>query len=68
MHVLLHCYVCAAVSHSKLLLCMTLLLYLPFRHHDNRYSADWIRLYTGLSKISEDGNSCPKSHKAARFD
>ncbi len=26
MHVLLHCYVCAAVSHSKLLLCMTLLL------------------------------------------
>ncbi len=26
MHVLLHCYVCAAVSHSKLLRCMTLLL------------------------------------------
>ncbi len=23
--------------------------YLPFRHHDNRYSADWIRLYPGLS-------------------
>ncbi len=42
--------------------------YLPFRHHDNRYSADWIRLYPGLSKNSEDGNSCPKSHKAARFD
>ncbi len=32
--------------------------YLPFRHHDNRYSADWIRLYPGLSKNSEDGNSC----------
>ncbi len=42
--------------------------YLPFRHHDNRYSADWIRLYPGLSKNSEDGNSCSKSHKAARFD
>ncbi len=42
--------------------------YLPFRHHDNRYSADWIRLYPGLSKNSEDGNSCPKSLKAARFD
>ncbi len=27
-----------------------------------------IRLYPGLSKNSEDGNSCPKSHKAARFD
>ncbi len=37
--------------------------YLPFRHHDNRYSADWIRLYPGLSKNSEDGNSCSKSHK-----
>jgi len=32
--------------------------YLPFRHHDNRYSADWIRLWPGLSKNSEDGNSC----------
>ncbi len=42
--------------------------YLPFRHHDNRYSADWIRLCPGLSENSEDGNSCPKSHKAARFD
>ncbi len=42
--------------------------YLPIRHHDNRYSADWIRLCPGLSKNSEDGNSCPKSHKAARFD
>ncbi len=42
--------------------------YLPFRHHDNRYSAVWIRRYPGLSKNSEDGNSCPKSHKAARFD
>ncbi len=43
-------------------------IYLPFRHHDNRYSANWIRLYPGLSKNSEDGNSCSKSHKAARFD
>ncbi len=42
--------------------------HLPFRHHDNRYSADWIRLYPGLSENSEDGNSCSKSHKAARFD
>ncbi len=42
--------------------------YLPFRHHDNRYFADWIRLCPGLSKNSEDGNSCPKPHKAARFD
>ncbi len=42
--------------------------YLPFRHHDNRYSADWIRLCPGLSKNSEDGNSCPMSHKAARLD
>ncbi len=42
--------------------------YLPFRHHDNRYSADWIRLCPGLSENSEDGNSCPKPHKAARFD
>ncbi len=42
--------------------------YLPFRHHDNRYSADWIRLCPGLSENSEDGNSCPKSHKAARHD
>ncbi len=42
--------------------------YLPFRHHDNRYSAVWIRRYPGLSKNSEDGNSCPKCHKAARFD
>ncbi len=25
-------------------------------------------IYPGLSKNSEDGNSCPKSHKAARFD
>ncbi len=41
---------------------------LPFRHHDNRYSADWIRLCPGLSENSEDGNSCPKSHKAARLD
>ncbi len=30
--------------------------------------AVWIRLYPGLSKNSEDGNSCSKSHKAARFD
>ncbi len=42
--------------------------YLPIRYHDNRYFADWIRLCPGLSKNSEDGNSCPKSHKAARFD
>ncbi len=35
--------------------------------HDNRYFADWIKLCPGLSKNSEDGNSCPKSHKAARF-
>ncbi len=42
--------------------------YLPFRHHDNRYSADWIRLCPGLSENSEDGNSCPKPHKTARFD
>ncbi len=42
--------------------------YLPFRHHDNRYSADWIRLCPGLSENSEDGNSCPKSHKAARLN
>ncbi len=37
----------------------------PIRYHDNRYFADWIRLCPGLSKNSEDGNSCPKSHKAA---
>ncbi len=30
--------------------------------------ADWIRLCPGLSKNSEDGNSCPKTHKAARLD
>ncbi len=35
--------------------------YLPIRNHDNRYFADWIRLCPGLSKNSEDGNSCPKS-------
>ncbi len=39
--------------------------YLPIRNHDNRYFADWIRLCPGLSKNSEDGNSCPKPHKAA---
>ncbi len=48
--------------------CLAKEMHLPFRHHDNRYSAVWIRLYPGLSKNSEDGNSCPKSHKAARFD
>ncbi len=42
--------------------------YLPIRNHDNRYFADWIRLCPGLSKNSEDGNSCPKPHKAARHD
>ncbi len=42
--------------------------YLPIRNHDNRYFADWIRLCPGLSKNSEDGNSCPKPHKAARLD
>ncbi len=31
------------------------------------YFADWIRLCPGLSKNSEDGNSCPKPHKAARM-
>ncbi len=31
--------------------------YLPFRHHDNRYSADWIRLYPGLSKIQKTGTA-----------
>ncbi len=41
--------------------------YLPIRNHDNRYSADWIRLCPGLSKNSENGNSCPKPHKAARM-
>ncbi len=45
-----------------------------FRNHDNRYFADWIRLCPGLSKNSENGkdnsengNSCPKPHKAARM-
>ncbi len=42
--------------------------YLPIRNHDNRYFADWIRLFPGLSKNSENGNSCPKPHKAARHD
>ncbi len=42
--------------------------YLPIRNHDNRSSADWIRLCPGLSKNSEDGNSCSKPHKAARLD
>ncbi len=41
--------------------------YLPFRNHDNRYFADWIRLYPGLSKNSGNGNSCPKPHKAAHM-
>ncbi len=41
--------------------------YLPIRNHDNRSSADWIRLCPGLSKNSENGNSCPKPHKAARL-
>ncbi len=41
--------------------------YLPIRNHDNRYFADWSRLYPGLSKNSENGNSCPKPHKAARM-
>ncbi len=27
----------------------------------------WIRLCPGLSKNSENGNSCPKPHKAARM-
>ncbi len=39
--------------------------YLPIRNHDNRYFSDWIRLCPGLSKNSENGNSCPKPHKAA---
>ncbi len=42
--------------------------YLPIRNHDNRSSADWIRLCPGLSKNSENGNSCPKPHKAACHD
>ncbi len=42
--------------------------YLPIRNHDNRPSADWIMLCPGLSKNSENGNSCPKPHKAARHD
>ncbi len=42
--------------------------YLPIRNHNNRSSADWIRLCPGLSKNSENGNSCPKPHKAARHD
>ncbi len=41
--------------------------YLPIRNHDNRYFADWIRLCPGLSKNSENGNRCPKPHKAARM-
>ncbi len=41
--------------------------YLPIRNHDNRYFADWIRLFPGLSNNSENGNSCPKPHKAARW-
>ncbi len=41
--------------------------HLPIRNHDNRYFADWIRLCPGLSKNSENGNSCPKPHKAARM-
>ncbi len=41
---------------------------LPIRNHDNRYFADWIRFCPGLSKNSEDGNSCPKPHKAACLD
>ncbi len=39
-----------------------------FENHDNRYFADCIRLCPGLSKNSENGNSCPKPHKAARRD
>ncbi len=42
--------------------------YLPIRNHDNRSFADRIRLCPGLSKNSENGNSCPKPHKAARHD
>ncbi len=38
------------------------------RNHDNRYFADWIRLCPGLSKNSENSNSLPKPHKAARHD
>ncbi len=42
--------------------------YLPIRNHDNRSFADRIRLCPGLSKNSENGNSCPTPHKAARHD
>ncbi len=37
-----------------------------FGNHDNRSSADGFRLCPGLSKNSENGNSCSKPHKAAR--
>ncbi len=42
--------------------------YLPIRNHDNRSFADQSKLCPGLSKNSENGNSCPKPHKAARHD
>ncbi len=42
--------------------------YLPFRHHDNRYFADWIRLCPGLLKNSENGNSCPKPPQGCPYD
>ncbi len=42
--------------------------YLPIRNHDNRYFADWIRLCPGLSKNSENGNSCPKPPQGCPYD
>ncbi len=42
--------------------------YLPIRNHDNRSSADWIRLCPGLSKNSENGNSCPKPVGPLQWD
>ncbi len=48
--------------------CLNLIIEMPLIRLNNRYFADWIRLCPGLSKNSENGNSCPKPHKAARYD
>ncbi len=50
----------------RLFLWRTLIIYL-FGTMITGYFADWIRLCPGLSKNSENGNSCPKPHKAARM-
>ncbi len=42
--------------------------YLPIRNHDNRSSADWIKLCPGLSKNSEKWEQLSKPHKAAHHD